>query len=404
MEKDIELLSNKQQSRKIRVAFFADVLTKDYDGAIKTMYQLIDRIPENKFEYIFLCGVPPTHSFSHKVVKIPAVTILVNASYKMSLPSLAKNKLQSALSEFKPDVIHISTPSLLGFFGLNYAKENNIPVLSIYHTHYISYVPYYLKWIPFLIKPFKNLVIKISQKFYNGCSIVYVPTTVMIQELVGYGIDEKLLKQWARGLDLNIFNQERADKNYIRSITGNDNPSLLYASRIVWEKNIETLFDIYDEVIAQGIDVNFIVAGKGVAEPDARARMPRAHFLGYLSHNELGKLYASTDIFVFPSISESYGSVVAEATACGCTPVIARGGGSQALVKDGETGFLCEPNNAKDYVSKIKLLLENPDLKRQMQEEARKYTELFSWENLTDEYFNDITSLARLREKVTNKK
>ena len=146
------------------------------------------------------------------------------------------------------------------------------------------------------------------------------------------------------------------------------------------------------------------MAGKGVAEPDARARMPRAHFLGYLSHNELGKLYASTDIFVFPSISESYGSVVAEATACGCTPVIARGGGSQALVKDGETGFLCEPNNAKDYVSKIKLLLENPDLKRQMQEEARKYTELFSWENLTDEYFNDITSLARLREKVTNKK
>ncbi len=404
MEKDIELLSANKQSRKIRVAFFADILTKDFDGAIKTMYQLINRIPSDKFEYMFFCGVPPTHSFYHKIVKVPAVTIPVNASYKISLPSLAKIKLQNTLSEFNPDVIHISTPSLLGFWGLKYAKENCIPVLSIYHTHYISYVPYYFKWVPCLIKPFENLAIKLSRKFYNKCNIVYVPTPIIIQELVGYGIDEKLLKQWHRGLDLNTFNPERADKNYIRNITGNDKPCLLYASRIVWEKNIETLFEIYDEIIAQGIDVNFIVAGSGVAEPDARRRMPKAHFLGYLSHEELGKLYASTDIFVFPSISESYGNVVAEATACGCIPVIARGGGSQALVKDGETGFLCEPNNAKDYVSKIKLLLNNSDLQQKMQDEARKYVELFRWENLTNKYFNDIAMLAQLRNHETDQK
>ncbi len=399
-----KLSSNILQARKIRVAFFTDVLTRDIDGAIKTMYQLIDRIPDTEFEYIFFCGVPPKHPFPHKIVKIPSMIISVNASYKMALPSLAKIKLYSSLSDFKPDVIHISTPSLLGFFGLKYATFRNIPVLSIYHTHYISYVRYYLRWIPFLIKPFENLAAKLYRKFYNKCNIVYVPTPVIIKELVGYGIDEKLLKQWHRGLDLNTFNPERADKNYIRNITGNDKPCLLYASRIVWEKNIETLFEIYDEVIARGIDVNFIVAGNGVAEPDARERMHKAHFLGYLSQDELGKLYASTDIFVFPSISESYGNVVVEATACGCIPVIARGGGSQALVKDGETGFLCEPNEAKDYVSKIKLLLDNPDLKQKMQVEARNYTELFSWENLTNEYFNDITRLARLRNHETAQK
>lgn len=396
----VKLSSSTPQTRKIRVAFFADVLTRDIDGAIKTIYQLVDRIPDTEFEYTFYCGVPPKHPFPHKVVKVPAMIISVNASYKMALPSLAKVKLYVSLLDFKPDVIHISTPSPLGFFAMKYAKFKGIPVLSIYHTHYISYVRYYLKWLPFLIKPFENLVVKLYRKFYNKCNVVYVPTQVISEELAGYGIDERLLKQWHRGIDLNIFNPERADKNYTKGITGNDKPSLLYASRIVWEKNIETLFDIYDEVIAQGIDVNFIVAGSGVAEPDARARMPKAHFLGYLPQEELGKLYASADIFVFPSISESYGNVVVEATACGCTPVIARGGGSQALVKDGLTGFLCEPNNAKDYVSKIKLLLENPDLKQKMQDEARNYTELFNWESLANEYFGDITKLAQSRDQT----
>jgi len=138
-----------------------------------------------------------------------------------------------------------------------------------------------------------------------------------------------------------------------------------------------------------------IIAGDGAAEPDARQRMPNAIFLGKLNQDELGTLYASSDIFVFPSISESYGNVVVEATACGCIPVIARGGGSQALVDDGKTGFLCEPNDASDYIDKIRLLLNDDELKRRMQAEGSKYISLLSWESLAKNYFNDIEQLAK---------
>ena len=168
----------------------------------------------------------------------------------------------------------------------------------------------------------------------------------------------------------------------------------MYASRIVWEKNIETLFAIYDEIRAQGLDVNFMVAGTGNAEEEARRRMPEAIFLGYLDHDQLGRLYASCDVFVFPSISETFGNVVVEASICGCVPVIAKGGGSQALVKDGETGFLCRPNNPKDYVEKIKLILNNPELKEKMQNNVKAYIGMLSWETLADIYFQDIEMLA----------
>lgn len=380
---------------KIKVAFFTDILVKDYDGAIKTMYQLINRIPGDRFEYLFFCGVAPRHSFPHHTVRVPSLIIPFNISYRAALPCMATKKLRKTLNDFNPDVIHISTPSSLGFFGLRYAKEQQIPVLSIYHTHFISYMRYYFKMVPFMIKVTESLITRLYKKFYNCCDLVYVPTDFMIKELTEHGIAAKRLKQWHRGLDTDLFNPERRDDAYIRSITGNDKPCLLYASRIVWEKNIETLIGIYEEAEAQQLDVNFIVAGSGVAEPEARERMKNAFFLGHLDQNTLGKLYASTDIFIFPSISESYGNVVMEATACGCIPVIARGGGSQALVEDGVTGFMCEPNDARDYIEKIRVLLNDDGLRDRMKQEGSKYISLLSWEHLAKAYFSDIEQLAR---------
>ncbi len=381
-------------SHKIKVAFFADVLIRDFDGAIKTVYQLIDRLPTDRFEYLFFSGMPPKHDFPFKVVKVPSLIIPFNITYKISLPRLARTKIFKELHQFKPDVIHVTTPSLLGFFAKRYAVKNDIPILSIYHTHFISYMQYYFKGVPFMIRFAENLTVKVYQNFYNRCELVYVPTDFMIDKLVEYGVERKRLKQWHRGLDTELFNPDRKDKDYIRSLTKNNKPCLLYASRIVYEKNVELLFEIYDEVEAEGIDVNFIVAGNGVAEQEARERMPDAIFMGYIDHNELGKLYASTDIFIFPSISETYGNVVMEAMVCGCIPVIARGGGSQALVEDGVNGFLCDPNNPSHFIEKIKLLLNDASIRKKMKKAGTKYLPLLNWNNLASIYYSDIEKLG----------
>ncbi len=379
--------------RKIRVAFFADILARDYDGAIKTMYHLIDNIPEEKFEFMFCSGMPPKEKMNHRIVEIPSFVLPFNSNYKASLPYFS-NKLTKELTDFNPDVIHIATPSPLGFFGLYYAKRNHIPTLSIYHTNFLSYMKHYFKSLPFLIKPVETIVKYAYRSFYNFCKTVYVPTLQMIRELKECGVAENNLKLWQRGIAVDIFNPSKKDKNFIRQLTGNDKPNILFASRLVWEKNMETLFNIYDEVQAQQLDVNFIIAGSGVAEQEARKRMKKAFFLGFLDHENLAKVYASSDVFVFPSVSETFGNVVVEAMACGCVPVIARGGGSQALVKNGETGFLCEPCNAAEYVENMKTLLTNLPLKEKMQSRGVEYASTLNWDHLVNEYFTDLETLA----------
>ncbi|MDO5664544.1 MAG: glycosyltransferase family 1 protein [Bacteroidia bacterium] len=382
------------QQQTVKVAFFADILIKDFDGAIKTMYQLIERISTNKFEYTFFTGTAPKHAFKHKIVKTPAIRIPFNISYKMAFPRLSKIKLLLSLTKLNPDVVHITTPSALGFFGLNYAKRNNKPVLSIYHTHFISYMKYYFKYAPFLVKPAESLIKKLYIFFYNRCDIVYVPTKEIMNELQTYGVSRNVMKLWQRGIDSHLFNPSKRDIAFIRKLTENDKPNILFASRLVWEKNVETLFSIYNEIESQNIDVNFVIAGNGVAEEIARQRMPKAIFLGFLDHEKLAKVYASCDIFVFTSISETYGNVVVEAMSSGCVPVIARGGGSQALVEDGKTGFLCEPDNPADYIEKIKFLLNNKELKEKMQQAGYKYALPLCWNELSKEYFKDIKALA----------
>lgn len=385
---------NYRPKRIIKVAFFADILIKDFDGAIKTMYQLIERIPTDGFEYTFYAGTAPKHRFKHEVVKTPTIRIPFNISYKMAFPRLSRIKLLLSLTKLNPDVVHITTPSALGFFGLSYAKKNNKPALSIYHTHFISYMKYYFKYAPFLIKSVESLIKKLYKSFYNQCDLVYVPTREIMNELQNYGVSRNVMKLWQRGIDSHLFNPSKRDIGLIKKLTENDKPNILFVSRLVWEKNVETLFGIYDEIESQNMDVNFVIAGNGVAEEIARQRMPKAVFLGFLDHEKLAKVYASCDVFVFTSTSETYGNVVVEAMSSGCVPVIARGGGSQALVKDGETGFLCEPDNPADYIEKIKILLSNKDLKERMQKAGYKYALPLCWDELSKEYFKDIESLA----------
>lgn len=359
------------------------------------MYQLIDRIPTDRYEFMFFCGTPPTHEIEHKVVKTPAITIPFNSTYKAAFPFFKKKQLTKQLDDYAPDVIHIATPSPLGTFAADYAQKNDIPILTIYHTHFISYMEYYFKSVPFFISTAERIVASSYRKFYNRCQLIYVPTEQMIQELIGHGVNKAPLKLWQRGLNQELFDPSKRDLDYLKSITGNDHPSIIYASRLVWEKNVSTLINIYKEIKNRNLPINFIVVGDGVAEDNAKENMPTAHFMGHLSHEKLSVLYASCDMFIFPSISETYGNVVVEAMASGSTPVIARGGGSQSLVQDGVTGYLCEPNDASDYVDKVTYLLQNPSEREKMKAAGLEYTSRLDWEQLADEYFSDIEKLAK---------
>ncbi len=380
--------------KKVRVAFFAEILVEDFDGASRTMFQLIHRIPAEEFEFLFICGVGPDSIEGFECMRIPAVTIPINKTYKMAIPWFSGNRMRKKLLDFQPDIVHIATPSLLGEFALKYAHQHDIPVLTIYHTHFISYVDYYLKSSPRLAAFIRGIIAKGQHSFYNRCDRVYVPSEEMRLALLSWNVAPQRLQLWQRGIDTQLFSPAKKNKSVVQKLVGNDRPVILFASRLVWEKNLETLCNIYQLSQDRNLPYNFLVAGDGVALDACQRRMPKAIFTGKVDHEHLSVLYASSDVFLFTSISESYGNVVIEAMASGLPCVIADGGGSRNFIQQGKNGFLCQPNQADDYLDKITKVLQDDGLHQQFVAEGLRYSKSFSWNDLAATYFKDLHAMA----------
>ena len=143
----------------------------------------------------------------------------------------------------------------------------------------------------------------------------------------------------------------------------------------------------------QKLKYNFIIAGDGVAKESLKELMPEAHFLGHIHHDELAVIYASCDVFLFTSVSETYGNVVAEAMASGLPCVIANGGGSAHFIEHGVNGFLCPHEEFKDYLDKINILMQNEYLHTAFKDKGINYAATLRWESLTDTFFKDLEYL-----------
>ncbi|WP_036602226.1 glycosyltransferase family 4 protein [Olivibacter sitiensis] len=384
---------------KVKIAFFAEVLIADFDGAARTMFQLIERIDSTHFEFLFICANGPERLLGFECVKVPSFNIPLNKRYPLAIPYLAQKQLKCRLDSYTPDVIHIATPSLLGHFGLHYAKSKHIPVISIYHTHFISYLAYYFSKLPFLIGLATKKMIHQQNDFYNNCDLIYVPSESIALELQSKGMENNRIRLWKRGIDLNLFNPMKKDKRLTERITGNKRPCILFASRLVWEKNLKTLIAVYELAQQRELSYNFIIVGDGAAMKQCRLRMPHAFFMGQLSHEQLAPLYASATVFLFPSITETFGNVVLEAMASGLPCVIADGGGSKDFITDGENGYKCDASDVSSFLDRIEQIATDHKLARQLAASALSVCQNYDWPMLADTYFNDLNKLAK---KETN--
>lgn len=378
--------------RKIRVAFFADMLIENFDGAARTIYQIIQRIDRSRYEFFFITGSAPGPDFPYKYYLVPSIEIPKNEDYKMAIPALAFFEMNNAMLIFKPDVIHISSPSFLGRYALDYGRNHQIPVITIYHTHFISYIDYYFKDAKFLIDAVKAFVISRNKSFYNGCDLVLVPSQSLMDELAGYDFDSDKMKLWPRGMNVSLFSPDKKNSN-LKKEYGLDRPVVLFASRLVWEKNLITLVSIYEKNEVEGRPFTFVVAGDGVAREELQEQMPKALFLGKLDHEALSIWYASADVFLFTSETETYGNVVVEAMASGLPVVVANAGGPNDLVNQFVTGIKCDPRDAEAFYAAVKLYMTDQQLRETIIDNALQYARGLDWDQLTATYFDMVAGM-----------
>lgn len=377
-----------KKNKKFRVALFADVLRENLDGVTHTLYNIIERVPEDRFEFLCITPYPPTEKvkFPFPVVVCRYVKMPLYGDYPLGLPYFDKN-LEEALEKFKPDIVHFTTPSFLGRYARNYAKRNNIPLVTTYHTHFPMYVSYYFKYLPFL-NFLGHIVPYILRYYYNACNLVFVPTAPVLEDLVRCGIERKRMTIWGRGIDMKQFNPRNRDRNYIDKLCGKDTLRILFVSRIFWIKEISTIVKIYRRLSKSHPNVKIVITGDGPQFNWMRKKMPDAVFTGKLINSDLARIYASCDLFLFPSITETFGNVVLEALASGLPVVAAAKGGPAGIVKDGETGYLVEPKNIDVFCEKLGRLIDDARLRKQMGVRAHKYAQSQKWDILCRDMYS----------------
>jgi glycosyltransferase involved in cell wall biosynthesis len=189
------------------------------------------------------------------------------------------------------------------------------------------------------------------------------------------------LKIWERGIDGKLFNPERRDEHWRKDRCLDQNDIVVtFVSRLVWEKNLRLFADVVNRLKEKYPQVKSMVVGEGPAAEEVKKLLPKAVFTGFLKGEELAKAYASSDIFFFPSDTETFGNVTLEAMASGLPAVVADATGSKSLVDHGVNGFRAPVERSDKFFTLIETLIVDPELRKSMSIASLKKAKEYSWD------------------------
>lgn len=342
------------------MALFAGAYNHIADGVALTLNHLVDYLERQGIAARVFAptGDDPALDHAGTLIPVPSVPLPGRSEYRCSLG--LTSSVRAELEAFEPTLLQISTPDLLGFQALRFGRDANIPVAGTYHTHFASYLKYYHLD---LLEP---VVWRYLRHFYQRCDHVYVPTTTMREVLRDHGIEEGL-RLWQRGIDVDRFNPGHRSASWRRQHgIDEDEVVVAFVSRLVWEKGLDTYARVIERLERQDVPHRSLIVGDGPARDELEARLPNTTFTGFLRGETLSRAYASADVFLFPSDTETFGKVTLEAMASGLPTVCADAAGSRDLVAEGTTGFLCPPDDPDAFTDCVRRLVLDASRRKSM--------------------------------------
>lgn len=361
---------------ELRVAIFTGNYNHIQDGVSLTLNRLVAYLEEQDIPVIVFGPTVEDPEIDHEgeFVSVPSIPVPSRQEYRITVGF--PDDAQRRLKEFNPTLIHLATPDLLGFRAMRWGQANNIQIVSSYHTHFTSYLKYYK------LGMLEMLGWKYLNWFYSQCKHIYVPSPSMATELNEEGIDEGV-RIWARGVNTNQFNPDFRDMQWRRQAGFSDDDQIVtFVSRLVWEKNLQTFVDTVKRLEQSHDKVKPMIVGDGPAQKELEHMLPSAHFPGFITGDELSRAYASSDVFLFPSETETFGNVTLEAMSSGLPCVVADATGSRSLVESGVNGFLAPPRDTEAFAECVADIIGDENLKDEMGKAARQKALAYSWDNV----------------------
>ncbi|MBI4551786.1 MAG: glycosyltransferase [Candidatus Latescibacteria bacterium] len=269
-------------------------------------------------------------------------------------------------------VYQLSTPGPVGLVGLLTSKLLDLPSVGVYHSN----LPEQVRAIT-EDASVENLAWGYLRWFYGRTDRIFVSSMASRDDLAAHGFDQKKLATMPRGIDTTVFHPAKRDERIWARFGVDAGTKLLYVGRLSKEKNLNVLAESFKRLSSDSQRLGLVIVGDGPyrAELEQRLQGYPVWFTGYLDGEDLATVYASSDVFVFPSLIETFGNVVLEAQASGLPVVVADRGGAPENVLPGQTGLVADGRDPEAFARAIQTILTDPDARRRMGEAARRYIE-----------------------------
>jgi glycosyltransferase involved in cell wall biosynthesis len=360
------------EGKRQKIALFTDTL-HEINGVAITIKRMIQTAKNQGVELVVITSTPAATSFSDGVMNFRCIG-------DFSLPEYPELKLHfppilDVIDYFEREGftrIHVSTPGTLGLLALFMAKLMDVPVAATYHTD----IPQYVRSLTndeFL----ENAAWQYMIWFYNQMAEVTIPSASTRAQLVEHGLPEEKTKPLPRWVNTEQFSPAKRDTAFWEQYGMSSGVKFLYVGRVSKEKNLELLADAFAELAVRDKRCWLVVVGDGPYRPELEERLKGypVLFTGFMEGDDLGRVYASADVFVFPSTTDTFGNVVLEAQASGLPVIVSDEGGPQELMVNGETGLVTRSGSKAQLLEAMTGFTEDPGKISSMGRNARAFTE-----------------------------
>jgi glycosyltransferase involved in cell wall biosynthesis len=378
----------------LRVALFSGNYNYVRDGANQALNRLVG--------YLLRQGVKvrvysptvenPAFPATGDLVSIPAIPIPSREEYR--LPIAIPGRVKRDLRQFNPNVVHVSSPDIVGHRAVTWARKNKIAAVASVHTRFDTYLAYYH------LQALEPLARDIMRRFYHRCEVVMAPaeSTAVILRAQRMNRDIAI---WARGIDRDQFNPERRDMAWRRSLgIGDDEMVIAFLGRVVMEKGLDVFADAIHAFASRGLKHRVLVIGEGPARPWFQEQLPDAIFTGELIGNDLSRALASADLLLNPSITEAFGNVTLEAMACGLPVIAAEATGNTNLVRNSVTGTLVDGTEPEEFADALEAYALDPDLRRRHGEGGLAIAKTMDWDSINSTVIRTYMHAIHKRERL----
>ena len=312
---------------------------------------------------------------------VPGMPIPIYKSLRIGLP--VAPALQRRWKGWLPDIVHVATEGPLGLAALYSAGRSKLPVTSSFHTNFHQYGGHYG------LRAGQDVALRYLRWFHNRTRCTMVPTDEMKSQLFTDGFQR--LTVMARGVDTKLFSPEHRSDELRRSWgAGPDDPVVIYVGRMAAEKNLGLAVQAFLELKVQQPRAKFVLVGDGPEREPLRSKYPEFHYAGVRRGAELAQHYASADLFVFPSVTETFGNVITEGMASGLVVLSYDYAAARQYLKGGYNGFTAPLGDGKAFLAAVRAAVQARSEWAAIRAQARSTAEAITWEAIIARFETEL--------------